>query len=232
MGSDSLWTDCKTCRKQISVSAKACPHCGARRSRIGIIKWIGGGVAAVVILAGIAGQDESAQNKVKAATPAASVTPDASLPEQQRRFLAVTAEYRDRFASASNELQQSMLRDERRSALVGALGSQRSIAGWRGTISRLETNTEGKAILAVRLSPNTHVGTWNNAISDIMDGTLIEKGTPIYTALLTMSVGDAVTVSGSFLPSDEDGVKEASLTIRGAMSDPEFLFRFHDISKQ
>ncbi|MNF12751.1 hypothetical protein D3C80_2143530 [compost metagenome] len=65
-----------------------------------------------------------------------------------------------------------------------------------------------------------------------MDGTLIDKGTPLYSALLTMSVGDAVTVSGGFLPSEEDGVKETSLTIRGSMSDPEFLFRFNDISKQ
>ncbi|OWV85774.1 hypothetical protein [Rhizobium sp. R693] len=203
-----------------------------------MIKWIGGGVAVVVILAGIAGQDKSTQDKTGAAsqTPLASVAPGGteqpSLPEQQSRLLAVTAEYSDRFASASNELQQSVLRDERRSALVKALGSQRSVAGWRGKITRLETNTEGKAILSVRLSPNTDIGTWNNALSDIMDGTLIEKGTPLYTALLTMSVGDAVTVSGSFLPSDEDGMKETSLTIRGAMSDPEFLFHFNDISKQ
>ncbi|RDJ11098.1 hypothetical protein [Rhizobium grahamii] len=203
-----------------------------------MIKWIGGGVAVVVILAGIAGQDKSAQDKTRTAsqTPLASVSPGGteqpSLPEQQSRLLAVTAEYSDRFASASNELQQSVLRDERRSALVKALGLQRSVAGWRGKITRLETNTEGKAILSVRLSPNTDIGTWNNALSDIMDGTLIEKGTPLYTALLTMSVGDAVTVSGSFLPSDEDGVKETSLTIRGAMSDPEFLFHFNDISKQ
>jgi len=240
MGSDSLWTACKTCSKQISVSAKSCPHCGARRSRFGWIKWIGGGVAGVVILAGIAAQDKSAQDKTQAArqAPLASVAPGRSLPEQPRlpeqqsRFLAVTAEYSDRFASASNELQESVLRDERRSALVNALGSQRSVAGWRGTITRLETNTEGKAILSVRLSPNTDIGTWNNALSDLMDDTLIEKGSPLYKVLLAMSVGDAVTVSGSFLPSDEDGMKETSLTIRGAMSDPEFLFHFHDISKQ
>lgn len=180
------------------------------------------------------GQNKS--DETKRGSPLASVatvaTEQTNLPEQQGRLLAVTAEYSDRFASASNELQQSLLRDERRTALVNALGSKLGVAGWRGKITRLETNTEGKAILSVRLSPNTDIGTWNNALSDIMDGTLIEKGTPLYKALLTMAVGDAVTVSGNFLPSDEDGVKETSLTIRGSMSDPEFLFNFNNIYKQ
>jgi hypothetical protein len=202
-----------------------------------LIKWIGGGIAAVAILASIAGQDQSEKRtRSESQSPSASVatgaTEQTNLPEQQGRLLAVTADYSDRFASASNELQQSLLRDERRTALVNALGSKLSVAGWRGKITRLETNTEGKAIVSVRLSPNTDIGTWNNALSDIMDGTLIEKGTPVYKALLTMAVGDPVTVSGNFLPSDEDGVKETSLTIRGAMSNPEFLFNFNNIYKQ
>ncbi len=155
-----------------------------------------------------------------------------SLPEQQSRFLTVAAEYSDRFKSAANELQQSLLRDERRTALVEALGSQHSVSGWVGTIKRLETNSEGKAILAVSLTQNAEIATWNNALSDIVDSTLIAKGTPLYKALLNMSVGDSVAVSGSFLPSTDDGVKETSLTIRGSMTEPEFLFRFQNVSKQ
>jgi hypothetical protein len=220
----------------MSISARACPHCGARRSRFRLVKWIGGGVIAISVLAAIAGQDEPLQNQTKTVTevsPSLTVSSGAlALPDQQNRFLTVTADYGERFESSANELQQSVLRDERRSALVKALGSQRSVNGWLGTIRRLETNSEGKAILAVQLSSNTDIMTWNNALSDILDETLIDKGTPVYRALLKMSVGDPVAVSGSFFPSSKDGVQETSVTIRGSMTNPEFLFRFHDISKQ
>ncbi|WP_132073632.1 hypothetical protein [Sinorhizobium americanum] len=187
------------------------------------------------MLAAIAAPDKSPQNQtdtIKAEPTIAAGATTLSLPEQQSRFLSVTTDYSDRFRSAANELQQSAMRDERRAALVKALGSQRSVNGWIGTIRRLETTSEGKAILAVRLSPDADIMTWNNALSDIADGTLIDKGTPLYEALLNMSVGDSVAVSGSFFPSAEDGVKETSLTIRGSMSEPEFLFRFQDVSKQ
>lgn len=234
MGSDSLWTDCKTCSKKISISARSCPHCGARRSRFGFAKWLVGGAALVFVLAAIAAPDKSAQNQTDTTKAETAVAGGATslLPEAQSRFLAVTAEFSDRFRLATNELQQSVQRDERRAALVEALGSRRSVAGWLGSIRRLETNSDGNAILAVRLSPNTEIATWNNALSDIADGTLIKKGTPLYSRLLNMSVGDTVAVSGNFFPSDADGVKETSLTIRGSMNEPEFLFHFQDVSKQ
>lgn len=234
MGSESLWAECKTCQKQIASSAKSCPHCGARQSRFTSAKWIGVGFVVIGFLAAIAGRDKAAEDPVQSNQTAAAATAQSSvsIPERQGMFLDVTEAYSDRFLSASNELQQSVLRDERRNALLGALGSDPSISGWRGTISRLKTNTDGNAILSVRLSPNTTVGTWNNAFSDITDGTLIGKGTTLYATLMTMSVGEEVTVSGTFLPSDEDGIRETSVTIRGSMTAPEFLFRFHNISKQ
>lgn len=237
MGSDSLWTDCKTCSKKISISAPSCPHCGARRSRFGAAKWFGGAAIAIFVLAAIAAPDKSAQDQAgttsaKSTTAAGVGSATLALPEPQSRFLSVTAEYSDRFRSAANELQQSALRDERRAALITALSSQHIVNGWVGTIRQLETTSEGKAILAVRLSSNTDIMTWNNGLSDVVDGTLIDKGTHVYEALLNMSVGDSVAVSGSFFPSVEDGVKETSLTIRGSMSEPEFLFRFQSVSKQ
>ncbi|MQW55656.1 hypothetical protein [Sinorhizobium meliloti] len=188
----------------------------------------------VFVLAAIAAPDKSAQNQSDPTKADTAVAGGATslLPEEQSRFLAVTAEFSDRFGLATNELQQSVQRDERRAALVEALGSRRSVAGWLGSIRQLETNSDGNAILAVRLSPNTEIATWNNALSDIADGTLIKKGTPLYSRLLNMSVGDTVAVSGNFFPSDADGVKETSLTIRGSMNEPEFLFHFQDVSKQ
>lgn len=157
---------------------------------------------------------------------------EAALPANQRDFLAVAIDYRERFRSAANELQQSALRDERRAAFKKALGSRLTVEHWIGTLRKLETNSEGKAIVTVRLAPGVDLLTWNNSLSDTMHQTMIDQGTPLYAALMNMSVGDPVIVSGSFLESDEDGVWETSMTIDGSMTAPEFLFRFTTISKR
>jgi len=233
--SDRLWTECGTCQKQISVSAKSCPHCGARRKRFNALKWVGGGLLILIAIVAIAGGNKpSGESGGTSGTQMAATgdSANADLPANERDFLAVVAEYKDRFRSASNELQQSALRDERRAALLKALASRLSVEDWAGTLRRLETNVEGKAIVTVRLATGVDVLTWNNALSDAMHETMIDKGTPLYAALMNMAVGDPVHISGSFIPSDEDGAWETSMTIDGSMTAPEFLFHFNKIEKQ
>lgn len=234
MVTDSLWIECQTCRKKISTSARSCPHCGARRSKNRIIKWIGIGTAGLIALAIIAGGDETTPDVAKSTDPILPVesTPEVfNLPEQQSRFLDVVATFSRNFASAANELQQSVMRDDRREAIRNALGGRRDVVGWIGTIKRLQTNSEGHAILTVRLSPEADILTTNNAFNDLFEGTLIDKGTPLFNALMNMAVGDTVAVSGTFLPSDDDWVSESSITIRGSMTRPEFRFRFQEVTK-
>ncbi len=235
MATESLWVNCQVCGKKISKSARSCPHCGARRSKLRALKWVGVGLVAVVALSALIGRDGPKSNSSQATGSAGSVKGSQtvpSTPEQQKRFLAETAAFSERFSTASNELQQSTLRDERRESIKQVLGEQREVVGWIGTIKRLETNSEGRAILAVRLSENTDLVTWNNALLDLSDGTLIDKGTPLFDSLRNMSVGDKVTVTGTFLSSDVDWVRERSITIRGSMMNPEFLFRFHTVVQQ
>lgn len=152
-------------------------------------------------------------------------------PETQRNFISTIADYKKRFASASNELQESALKDARGASVIGLLGPQLNVDGWIGTIRRLETNTEGKAAIAIRLSPDVDILTANNSLSDMVYPTMIDKSTPVYQTLMNMKVGDQVAVSGTFIPSDDGGVLENSLTIAGAMTAPEFLFHFTKISK-
>lgn len=97
---------------------------------------------------------------------------------------------------------------------------------------RLETNSEGKAAITVRLEQDVDLQTWNNELSDAVHTTMIDKGTPLYAILMHMSVGEKVKVSGNFIRDEADGIFENSITIRGAMTAPEFLFRFTEISKQ
>ncbi|MDR6819588.1 RNA polymerase subunit RPABC4/transcription elongation factor Spt4 [Neorhizobium sp. 2083] len=228
MTSDRLWMDCKACGKQIAVEAKSCPNCGAKRSRFRALKWIGGGFIGLVIVSAALAPGKSDR---QAASVVAAQSAPAPLPSKQTSFISAISDYSKRFNSASNELQQSSLRDQRRVAILSALGSQLQVDGWVGTLRKLETNMDGKAVITVRLAPDLDILTWNNAVSDVLHSTMVEKGTPLYAALMNMAVGDRVTVSGTFVRAENDGIFEQSLTIKGAMTAPEFLFRFNTISK-
>lgn len=151
-------------------------------------------------------------------------------PDQQRDFISIVNVFKSHFETANNEIQQSISRDQRAKEL-GELLTLTTISKWFGTIKSIETTSEGKAVLMINIGDNVYVGTWNNALSDYLDGTLIEKSDPVYLALADMKVGDKVSFSGSFIRSNEDGVKERSLTIRGSMQDPEFLFKFNHVTK-
>lgn len=237
MKSDSLWKACEDCRKQLSVKAMLCPHCGKDGRRFAKLKWVGGGFAALVIFTAILGSGEPEKDAVEdnsktAVRTSAIKSAAAPLPEQQANFIAAISDYKKRFDSAGNELQQSILRDERRMAILNAVGGQLRADGWSGTVRKLETNGDGNAVLVVRVAPNIDLVTWNNAISDLLHPTMIEKGTPLYAALVNMSPGDKIQLSGNFIRAETDGLFEQSITVRGAMTAPEFLFKFTDISKQ
>ena len=140
-------------------------------------------------------------------------------------------DYKKRFGAAANELQESALKDERDTAIVGLLGPQLKVEGFAGKILNLETNTEGKAFVTIELSPDTSILTWNNGLADMAYPTMIDKRTPVYRSLMEMAVGDTVTVSGNLIATNSREILEGSLTIASTMKSPEFLFRFTDVSK-
>ncbi len=235
MKSDNLWKDCKTCGKQISVKASVCPNCGHKHTRFRKLKWAAIGLVSFTVLAAFISPDKPDQNAELARTSALVTSNKIAavpIPQSQSAFVEIISEYEKRFASAANELQQSALRDQRRAAILTSLGSQLRVNEWSGTLRKLETNGDGKGVITVRIAPDLDLLTWNNSLSDSLHGTLIDKGTELYDVLMNMAVGDKVRISGNFFQADADGVFENSMTIRGAMTAPEFLFRFTAISKQ
>ncbi len=150
-------------------------------------------------------------------------------PKDQNQFIEVVSEYVRKYPSANNQLQQSALRDQRKVSISRSLKNYK-ISSWVGTINDLQTDTEGKAILSIRISPDIEIKTWNNSLSDIGSNTLIEKGSPVYEKLFSLSAGKKVEFSGNFIKSKLDHIKETSLTIDGSMSNPEFLFKFKSIN--
>jgi hypothetical protein len=108
----------------------------------------------------------------------------------------------------------------------------REVTDWVGTVTTIDSNSDGKGVLAVQIAPDITIKTWNNALSDIESDTLIEPESPVFQSASAMKPGELVRFSGIFLPGDSgDCVKEASLTLQGKVERPDFIFRFSNISR-
>jgi hypothetical protein len=197
-----------------------------------ITRWVGIIFFGLIIIGIINSPDTektSTQSEANTQAPQkAKQTLESQTPEDQLRFVKVVTDSVSGYRGAKNELQQSILRDQRKAEISAAL-RRYTVNSWVGTINQLETNTDGKAILSVRISPDIIVKTWNNSLSDINSNTLIEKNTLIYSSLLNLSTGQRVKFTGSFFPSETDFIEETSLSIDGSMRNPEFLFSFKSL---
>ncbi len=237
MKSERLFVRCKVCGKQVSKTAKICPHCGEKLKNLSIIQWTG--ILFIIIIVLNVGdkpsESSSSEPTVKASVTTQKGTEIAIPAEQvqfinaeQVQFINVVEKYSSGFRDAKNELQQSSLRDQRRDEIEKSVRG-RTASLWVGKITQLDTNTEGDAILSISISPNIEIRTFNNALSDYGSGTLISKGTDLYKRLFNLSAGQKVEFSGSFFYDEIDYIEETSLTIRGSMRSPEFLFRFESV---
>ena len=191
---------------------------------------------AVIVIVAIAKKDQNPTQQPSKDTSAQTEKPQVAqptinIPSKQSAFVQAVESVKSEYESAPNELKKSSIRTKRGKLIQAALKNTRNILGWVGTISDMQTNSDGKAILAVQLEgANITLKTWNNGLSDAFDNTLIPQGSKLYSTVAELSKGVHVIINGSFLDSDKsDYVKESSMTENGSMTDPEFIFRFSSI---
>jgi len=156
--------------------------------------------------------------------------PKIVLPQTQSAFIQKVESFYEPYYEAPNELKKSALRKQRKDAIREIIKNKR-VSNWIGTLKSMETNSEGKAAIVIRLegAESITIKTWNNALSDIFDETLIENGSELYNAIADLSKGDKVVFSGTFASDERDFIREASVTERGSMTDPEFILKFSDV---
>jgi hypothetical protein len=224
---------CPVCGQQVFNKAKVCPHCG---KRLRMALWLKIAIAIIVFIVISQLPDistpkntaESTAGRTRRTTETTSPAIVDIRPEEQRQFEDVVATYSQQFDKAQNELQESTYRRDRMNA-IKALNINSQVNDWTGTLYTLGTNSEGKAHITIRLNNNLSVGTWNNAFSDIGSNTLISMDSDLYKALYDMKTRQKVRFSGTFVRSDTDYFRETSLTIRGAMKNPDFLMQFSSV---
>ena len=163
-------------------------------------------------------------------TPSASESekpePPAS-PEDQ--FIAIVEKGHDT-ADSGNEIAVVQARKARGKAVCGLLGPALTATNWHGVVESVETELGGDdGVLGITLTDDIAVQTWNNGISDIGAGTLINPNSKVYAQLAQLEEGDDVVFSGHFVRDGGNCLEEQSLMDINGMLTPDFSFRFSSV---
>ncbi len=251
---------CPFCAEEINAAALKCKHCGSMldgapvaaskkpNGKLRPLLWvcgIGGGLLVLGALGRHADEPDTRPEWLKhpaQAVPRRAIArseppgaPAIQAPADEVGFVGAVTQYVEPYKEAPNAIKKSTLRRERAAAVRAALRGSRAFFRWVGTLHKVGTNSDGDAHVEI-LIPAQPTGvvlkTWNNSLSDGGSHTLIKPSDPLYAAVGDMKQGDVVEVSGKLLADDRDFVKEASMSERGSMTEPEFIAHFENISKK
>lgn len=155
----------------------------------------------------------------------------------QKRFIQVVQEAQSDSRSAANEMQRGGVKARRDKAICDLVlnSGGLKVSNWIGKITNLSANGDGKGVLGIEIAPNVSVKTWNNSISDSFHHTLISPSSKLFQKASAMQVGQLVLFSGSFhsaLGTESECIYEASISLSGKISQPEFIMTFSDIRKK
>lgn len=171
---------------------------------------------------------EAAESETPAAEPKAESVGPSEGPDDQRQFVSTFQSAIDDYNEASTELQAANALNVRDAELC-TITSQGQVDDWIGVVESVGANGDGKGVLAIKIAPDLVLKTWNNAFSDIGDGTLIEPSSDLFDKVLPLEGGETVRFSGRFVGGSNHCLKESRLTDRGRATDPDFIIKFRAV---
>lgn len=184
------------------------------------------------------GKSKASQAPFPLATRSEALTPPPAQPmpltntvdplDAERELVSIVNRYANIYRSAQNDMLKGASRPARGKE-VCALIPRLKVTDWTGEIHNLSSNNDGKGVITIRIGDNVYLQTWNNAVSDMGDHTLIDPESGLFQTVSQLAKGRKIRFSGEFVRSGVDCFKEASLTVGGAMTEPEYIFRFSDI---
>jgi ketosteroid isomerase-like protein len=241
-------TFCHSCGATLQASSRYCPECGVaisvsesvaprvlipQRPRprgpkvfIGVVLVFF--IVAVIAIISSHSTSDGSQAAHEGQEQQQNLNP--TLPSSEVSFISIVTSAQDEARGTQNDMQKGGVKSSRDKAMCAAMASLQ-VHDWVGTVKTIDSNSDGKGVLAVSIAPDVLVTTWNNSLSDFEDHTLIEPGTSVFQTASAMKPGQLVAFSGRFFPSHEgDCIQESSLTLDGKVASPDFIFLFSDVS--
>lgn len=185
----------------------------------------------ILIFIGMIGSGDGSKSSSSSSAPEeVKLDPiDEKRPQIQAKFIEAVSAAQKKSKDADNDMQRGSAKSERDKNVCALIKSMK-VKDWTGTITKITSNSDGKGVIEVEIAKNITVKTWNNALSDIGDDTLIEPGTKFFDFVASLKKGTQIQFSGNFFRGNSgDCLKESSMSLRGKLEDPEFIFRFSEI---
>jgi hypothetical protein len=190
-------------------------------------------VLAILIIGGLASQQgQDGTDSTSTASSGNDAKPSAVVSNrgaQQADFIKIVQEGQTAAKGAENDMQRGGHLATRGKALCSLLQSKK-VENWTGWVDIVDSNSDGKGVFAIKVARDIHLSTWNNSFSDIGAETLLEPGSPVFSAASTLNKRQEVKFSGEFITDETHCLDEQSLSLDGKVSDPEFTFRFSEVS--
>jgi hypothetical protein len=174
------------------------------------------------------GQGGGASGTSSGTAQVAAAAYQTTMPESQKRFIAIVKEAQIASRSASNDMARGGVLANRNNALKNMM---LDVSDWTGKVTKVDSNSDGLGVLEIEVADGITVCTWNNALSDIGEKTLLEPGSALFNAAASLSRGQYIKFSGRFFRDDESGFGEQSLSLRGKLDKPDFTFKFSSVTK-
>ena len=167
------------------------------------------------------------------------------MPVDQVQFIKIISEAQEKHKEVENDMQRNSIKLTRENAICDLAKEGLYVQNWIGKVVKVDATNEGKGILVVEIAKDISLRT--NYSEDIkMDfdydepeeivqlssETLIEPNTELYKKVSMLKQQHIVRISGTFFSGDtKDGfcLKEGSLTLKGNLSEPEFIFGFASV---
>jgi len=132
-----------------------------------------------------------------------------------------------RYRSGQNDVVKGASRPARALAICRVLPNRRAV-WWLGTVHEMSTNMGGEGVLSIEIAPSTTVETNNSFYPDSLEDfkTLIDPQSDLFATVSRLHQGDRVRFNGTFPPTEEDCIRESSMTLEGSMTKPAFIIRF------
>jgi hypothetical protein len=179
-----------------------------------------------------ADSESTAADQPSEVTTSAAKKPVAAPPKkksQEEQFIALVAGARDKADDADNDFQRRLPLTNRNKAICKLLDSKK-VKNWTGEVTELNTNGDGLGVLEIEIADDIKVSTWNNALSDFEDNTLIQTDSPVFEAMSSLNEGDKVRFTGTFTRDAKNCIGEQSLTDNGSSQTPTFTMKFSSLS--
>lgn len=160
-----------------------------------------------------------------------SSSPYGTYPASESEFVATIESATKDLAGDITDLQRSQfieMRDQKLCVILSGI----QVDNWVGTVHDIGATGDGYAYVEIEIAPSIVVQTWNNALSDLLDKTLIKPDASFFKTVVPMKVGTKVSFSGDFVASTNSCLKRANITEVFYGTDPNFVFRFSNIANQ